>query len=95
MSDIVKKESTAIVDNFAGWDDGVEGGDRPEGAGVIQGNLVKFTNEAAWILRDGEEISADLELAAVDVLRVVQKWLDQHPAETMILEPHQDRKSVV
>jgi hypothetical protein len=45
MSDIIKKEPTSI-DNFAGWEDGVEGDDRPQGAGIIQGNLVKFTNEA-------------------------------------------------
>ena len=54
MSDIVKKDPTNI-DNFAGWEDGVEGDDRPEGTGVIQGNLVKFTNEAIWIMRDGDE----------------------------------------
>jgi hypothetical protein len=86
---IVKRDPTSI-DGFAGWNDGIEGDDRPEGAGVIQGNLVKFTNEAAWVLRDGEEISADLELAAVDVARVVLKWgPDQRPVETILLEPDQ------
>lgn len=52
MSEIVKKP-TSIVDNFEGWDDSVEGDDRPQGGGVIQGILVKFTNEAEWITRDG------------------------------------------
>ena len=50
MSEIVKKDPTGI-DNFAGWEDGVEGDDRPQNAGIIQGSLVKFTNEATWIDR--------------------------------------------
>jgi hypothetical protein len=89
MSDIVKKEPIAIVDNFEGWEDGVEGDDQPQSAGIIQGNLVKFTNEAAWTTRDGDELPADLELVAVDVNRVVQKWSGGQPVETIILEPHQ------
>ena len=88
MSDIVKKDPTNI-DNFAGWEDGVEGDDRPEGTGVIQGNLVKFSNEATWVTRDGDELPTDLELVAVDVGRVVQKWQDQQPVETIVLQPHQ------
>jgi hypothetical protein len=88
MSDIVKKDPTSI-DNFAGWEDGVEGDDRPQGAGIIQGSLIRFSNEAMWVTRDGDELSADLELVAVDVGRVVQRWQDQAPAETIVLEPHQ------
>src|SRR5262249_46359594 len=88
-TDIVKNEPTNIVDNFAGWEDGIEGVDRPQGAGIIQGTLIKFTNEATWVTRDGEELPTDLELVAVDVIRVVQKWWDQKPVETIILEPHQ------
>jgi hypothetical protein len=88
MSDIVKKEPTSI-DNFAGWENGTEGDDRPEGAGIIQGALIKFSNEAAWVTRDGDELPAGLELVAVDINRVVQKWHDQQPVETIILQPHQ------
>src|SRR6516164_2111027 len=87
-NDVVKKDPTS-VDNFAGWEDGVEGNDRPEGAGIIQGSLVKFTNEAMWVTRDGDELPADLELVAVDVGRVVQKWQDGQPVETIVLKPHQ------
>jgi hypothetical protein len=87
-NDIVKKDP-ASIDSFAGWEDGVEGGDRPEGAGLIQGTLIKFTNEGEWVTRDGDPLPADLELTAVDVLRVVQKWQDQQPVETIILEAHQ------
>jgi hypothetical protein len=87
-NDVVKKDSTP-ADNFSGWEDGTEGDDRPEGAGIIQGSLVKFTNEAMWVTRDGDELPADLELVAVDVGRVVQKWQDGQPVETIVLEPHQ------
>ena len=87
-NDVVKKDPTSI-DNFEGWEDGVEGDDRPQGAGIIQGSLIKFTNEAMWVTRDGDELSADLELVAVDVGRVVQKWQDDRTVETIILQPHQ------
>jgi hypothetical protein len=88
MSDIIKKDPTSI-DNFAGWEDGVEGDDRPEGAGIIQGTLIKFTNEGKWVTRDGEELPTDLDLVAANVNRVVQKWSEGQPVETIILEPHQ------
>jgi hypothetical protein len=86
MSNIVKKDPTSI-DNFTGWEDGVEGDDQPQNSGIIQGSLVKFSNEAMWVTRD--ELSADLELVAVDVGRVVQKWQDDRPVETIVLQPHQ------
>jgi len=88
MSDIVKKDP-ASIDNFAGWEDGVEGDDRPEGDGIIQGTLIKFTNEGKWVTRDGEELPTNLELVAANVNRVVQKWSEGQPVETIILEPHQ------
>jgi hypothetical protein len=86
MGNIIKKEMTA-VDNFDGWDDTVEGVDRPEGAGVIQGTLLKFSNEAKWVTRDDDEMPSDLELIIVDVIRVVQRWQDGSPIETRILQP--------
>src|SRR5262249_231876 len=89
MNDMVKKDPGGVVDNFAGWDDGIEGDDAPENAGLIQGTLIKFTNEAKWVTRDGDELPPGLELTANNVERVVQKWQDQHPVETIILQPHQ------
>src|SRR6516225_1963088 len=88
-SNLMTSASSSVIDNFAGWDDGIEGDDVPVSAGLIQGTLIKFTNDARWVTREGEELPAGLELAAVDVLRVVQKWKDQRPVETIILEPHQ------
>jgi hypothetical protein len=83
----MKKEGRPAVDNFEGWEDGIEGHERPQGAGIIQGVLLKFGNDAAWTTRDQEEISPDLELVVVDLARVTQRWQDGQAVETRILEP--------
>jgi len=76
-------------DGFAGYETQSEGGDQQQQqtGNVIQGAVVKFTNEANWVTRDGLELSPDLELVAIGVARVVQKWQDQLPVETRILGP--------
>jgi hypothetical protein len=51
---------------------------------LIQGQLVKFTNEA-WVGPD-RELSVTLELVAVNVTRVIQKWAGGHPIETRVLQ---------
>ena len=61
-----------IQDGFEGYEAGVEGDEQEQSGGVIQGIPIKFTNESAWLTRDGAELSADLELVAVNVSRVVQ-----------------------
>jgi hypothetical protein len=86
-NDITKSGSFQIANNFEGWTDDVAGDDKPENAGLIQGALLKFSNEGRWATRDGDELSRNLELVAVDVARVVQKWHDQKPVETKVLEP--------
>ena len=70
------------------YDDSVEGG-QAQGRRVIQGAIVKFTNHATWVTRDGAELSANLELVAVDVARIVQNGHDEQPVETIILGPGQ------
>jgi hypothetical protein len=40
-------------------------------------------------LPDSEEIDAAREFVAVDIIRVVQRWHDAKPVETIILAPHQ------
>ena len=78
------------ADGFEGYEDRIEGDDQQQGGGVIHGAVVKFTNEASWVTRDGIELPPDLELAVVDIGRVVQKWADQRPVETIVLEPGQE-----
>jgi hypothetical protein len=78
------------LDGFEGYKDRTEGDNQPQaGGGVIQGAVVKFTNEATWVTRDGEELDPNLELLVVNVGRVVQKWWDQQPVETIVLAPGQ------
>ena len=89
-NDLTKKDPTDI-DGFAGWNDDVEGDERPQGDSVIQGSLLKFTNNATWVDRDGIELPKELELVAVEVARVVQKWTpdNQPDGPPLILEPDQ------
>jgi hypothetical protein len=74
-------------DGFEGYEDRIEGDDQPHGGEVIKGTAIRFTNEATWTNRDEDELADDLELVVVDLARVVQKWIDQRPVETRILEP--------
>jgi hypothetical protein len=90
MSNGLTTSKPPEVDGFDSFEDGVEGEEQRQSSGPIQGALVKFTNEAEWTTRDGEVLPADLELAAVDIARIVQKWGDDHqPIETIYLAPGQ------
>jgi hypothetical protein len=84
---IVPSVAPSAGDGFDGFTDRREGsdGDDRVGDSVIQGQLVKFTNEAKWLLRSGEEVPPELEPIAVDVLRIFQKWINQAPVETRVL----------
>jgi hypothetical protein len=81
--EVIKKDPREL-DGFAGYEDATDDNERTS-ASVIQGAIVKFTNEAKWVARDGEELPPDLELVPVGVARVVQKWIDQEPVETVSL----------
>jgi hypothetical protein len=95
MSDDLIKAEPREVDGYEGYEDGYEGGEQPQSHAIIQGACVKFTNDAAWELRDGEELPPDLELVAIDIARIVQRWKDQQPIETRILEPGQKFPDIV
>jgi hypothetical protein len=68
-----------------GFQDAIEGVDYAANR-LIQGQLVKFTNEA-WVAPYGQELSSTLELVAVNVTRILQKWGDGRPLETRVLQP--------
>jgi hypothetical protein len=95
MTEEVKSENlptTTVdirVDGFAGFEDEVEGATQPESRGVIRGTCVKFTNEATWVTSDDEELPSELELIVVDIGRVVQRWKNGQPTETIVLAPGQ------
>jgi hypothetical protein len=86
-NEVVKQSAQTQLDGFTGYDDRVEGDDRPQGGAVIQGTIIKFSNEGDWITGDGDEMSRERELVAVDVARIVQKWIDQKPQETVFVAP--------
>jgi hypothetical protein len=86
-SEVAKLMVGTALDGFTGFEDAHEGDDRPQGGGVIQGTLIKFSNEGAWITGDGDEMSPTLKLVAHDAARIVQKWIDQIPKETIFVAP--------
>jgi hypothetical protein len=61
---------------------------------LIQGDLVKFSNEATWVGRGGEELPRTIEHVAVNVARIVRKWVNGQPIETRVLQPG-EKMSVV
>ena len=83
------KTTTQDLDGFTGFEDGVEGDDKPQSGSVIHGRIIKFTNEFDYVTNDGEELSPTLELVAVDIIRLVQKWVNQKPEETIVVPPGQ------
>jgi hypothetical protein len=88
--EVTKLPTTTVhLDGFEGCSDEVEGGDEQEKSSnrVIHGELVKFTNEATWITGAGEELAPELELIVIDIGRVVQKWHEGSPVETIVLAP--------
>jgi hypothetical protein len=80
-----------VADGFDGYEDRVEGDDQPERTSVIQGTLLRFTNDFAWMTNEDDELSSTLELFFIDVLRVVPKWgPDGKPAgPPIVVEPGQ------
>jgi hypothetical protein len=75
------------IDGFEGYVDAVEGAEEQRSNQVIQGDLIKFTNDSDYVLRDGTKIADGFEAAVVDIRRLSQKWIDQLPVETRILGP--------
>jgi hypothetical protein len=85
---LTKLMSTTALDGFSGFNQEVEGDDdHPQGGSVIQGTLIKFTAEAEWVTGAGDPISRNQEFVVYDLLRIVQKWIDQKPVETIIVPP--------
>jgi hypothetical protein len=85
-----KPDDLPVSDGFDGFEDGIEGADGQETSRIIQGTLVRFTNDFAWMTNDDDELSATLELIVIDVLRIVQYWKPDGTADndkTIILGP--------
>jgi hypothetical protein len=89
MSELVKV-TTQQLDGFDTFEDAVEG-EEERATGLIQGDRIKFTNQAEWVLANNDTaLPQDLELLVWDVLRVVQKWPVEPgapPIEERVLQP--------
>ena len=84
---LAMQSPTSALYGFSGFNEEVEGADPPQGGSVIHGTLIKFTSEAEWVTGNGDEMSRERELIVVDMVRIVQKWVDQMPQETIIVPP--------
>jgi hypothetical protein len=74
MSELVKITPQQL-DGFDTFEDTVEGEEERGGTGLIQGDRIKFDNQAQWVFaRDNTKLPPGLELLVWDILRVVQKW---------------------
>jgi hypothetical protein len=88
--ELLTTTSLSSIDSFEGFEDGIEGKEEQQSGRIIQGDKVKFTNEAMWVIGEDDELPAGLELVVVNIIRVVQKWgpdnkpIDEH---TRILKP--------
>jgi hypothetical protein len=66
-------------------DDGLDAISDDDASGIIKGTKLKFTNDGEWETGDGVAIAADRELIVVEIVKAVQKWIDQLPVETCVL----------
>jgi hypothetical protein len=85
MSTNVAMKPAQELDGFDTYEDGIEGTETPVYAD--RGDKIKFTLDFRWIGPSEEEIVS--ELIAFNVERLVQKWIDQMPVETIVLGPNQ------
>ena len=84
---LAMQSPASALDGFSGFNEEVEGADRPQGGSVIHGTLIKFTSEGDWVTGDDEEMSRERELIPIDIVRIAQKWIDQMPRETIVVPP--------
>jgi hypothetical protein len=78
MSDELKNPSND------GFDDASEDQQSPR---VILGTKLAFSNDSIWVDADDEVVPPGLEVVAVRIGRVLQKWADKLPVETTFLAP--------
>jgi hypothetical protein len=84
MNDVTVKEPRAL-DEFADWTDEAESGGEHFSERSIVGQLLRFSNDAHWLLPDKTELTKSL--LVVNVRRTVVKWnKDKGPPETTFLK---------
>jgi hypothetical protein len=71
-------------DGFAGYAEGLDS------LRIIQGDLLKFSNDGIWSDRSTNAVfPPNRELAVADLQRVSQKWINKERVETRLIAPGQ------
>jgi hypothetical protein len=86
-NDEMKNQIVPLTDGFDGFEHRVEGDDDDGRVAPGGGDITKFTNNTTYELRDGTQVSSELELIVGDILRVVVKWVNQAVVEQRVLAP--------
>jgi hypothetical protein len=63
----------------------MDGYDDDAGGSLIKGTKLKFTNDSEWVVGDDTVIAGDREFLVVEIVKAVQKWIEQLPVETRVL----------
>jgi hypothetical protein len=96
MSNEVSKPEPRALDNFADFDDSIEGDDDGRMVGTLVGTRLKFTNEARWEDPEGNDYT-DRVLLASNIRRTEVKWGADAPLEVRELaagEKYRDLESL-
>jgi hypothetical protein len=89
MQQELAKRSEREIDGFDGHTVECEGAKGIVSSSVIVGGLLRFGTDAPYWSCNDEAFPSERELAAVNVLRVVTKWVDEVKVEEIILQPNQ------
>ena len=77
-------QNLPMLGGFGNIEDQVEG-EEQQFAHVIQGTKLKFTNDFVWMASSAPFLPKERELVIVGLARVVQKWVDEVPVETIFV----------
>jgi hypothetical protein len=73
MANEISKPPPRALDNFAAFDESVEGDDEHFVGSRLKGTRLRFTNNAAWVTVTGEVLTGHV-LVAINVRRTEIKW---------------------
>jgi hypothetical protein len=86
INDPVKVSSPPVAPSPTKISDGFDSVDESGTGSLIKGALVKFTNNAEWLIKEsGEVIPPERELLVTELTKASQKWIDATPVETRII----------
>ena len=95
MSNELAKSKSNEIDGFDGYTTECEGAKGIIGSSVIVGGLLRFGTDAPYWTCNDEAFPPEREVVAVNVLRVVTKWVNGEKVEEIVLAPkrHPNRQA--